>query len=533
MRGDVGGGADALRYAVLGPLEVRSAHGEALVVGGSKQRALLSLLVLYRNRAVSPARLVTGLWGDDPPRGAEVTLRSHVSHLRRRLAAAAVGDTLTTGPAGYSLAVPENEVDVGRFEEQVGLAQEALGLGRPQRAAALVREALRLWRGRPFSDLEDVDAAGAETARLEELRLGALEVLAAAELASGRHREAVADLEALVEEHPFRERFCAQLMVALYRSGRQAEALQAYATTRARLADELGLDPGPELQTLSRRVLQQDPLLLGERGGFGTVAGRSAGRAALPGTPPGCRVRGAGALRPRGPRRRGRTARRRLGGRLGGWPPGGAGVRHRRHRQVAPHRATGRARHAGGAPGARRQVRRRRASLRAGRGSVEEQPGRRRRAGCRSAGRHGRARTRPRPAGRPDHDAEVAPVRATPGGSEAALYTAVTVVLRSLAGSGPALLVIENAERIDRASSRLLRHVVARLPAGVLLVVCFRDPPGGRHPALLPLLGDSARRRRREDPSRPPERGGPRGPRPPDAPRRRSPRPPAVAAHRW
>ena len=158
-----------------------------------------------------------------------MTLRSHVSHLRRHLAGVAPGDALTTGPAGYRLALPPGQVDVDRFEQLVGLGQEALGLGRPTRAAAHIREALALWRGRPFAGLDEVDAAGLEVARLEELRLGALEVLAAAELAAGRHREVVGELEALVAEHPFHERFCALLMVALYRSGRQAEALEAYA----------------------------------------------------------------------------------------------------------------------------------------------------------------------------------------------------------------------------------------------------------------------------------------------------------------
>lgn len=489
MRGDVGGGADAVRYAVLGPLEVRSADGELLAVGGSKQRALLSLLVLYRNRAVSPSRLVVGLWGEDPPRGAEVTLRSHVSHLRRRLAAAAVGDTLTTGPAGYSLAVAENEVDVGRFEEQVGLAQEALGLGRPQRAASLVREALRLWRGPAFCDLEDVDAAGAEAARLEELRLGAHEVLVAAELASGHHREVVAELEALVEEHPFRERFCAQLMVALYRSGRQAEALQAYATTRARLADELGLDPGPELQALSRRVLQQDPLLLGDPEGSG------------PSTPVPPVVRRSPARPPDAVFAAlarstlvGRSAE--LGRLVAAWEavsggdhrvvlvsgPAGIGKSHLTARLVDRAMEEGR-------------------PVLVGRCDAAELPYEPVATALRSSPAVDDVLDAVPPAvtaelapvlDARDDEAEVAPGQATPGGSEIALYTAVTVVLRSLAGSGPVLLVIENAERIDRASSRLLRHVMARLPAGVLMVVCFRDPPGGRHPALLPLLGDAA-----------------------------------------
>lgn len=252
------------RFGVLGPLEVAAPDGTPRPVGGRKQRALLALLLLHRNRAVSPSRLVAGLWGDAPPRGAEVTLRSHVSHLRQHLSRVASGEVLTTGPAGYRLVVPAAHVDVDRFEQLVGLGREALRSARPAAASAHVRAALALWRGQPFTDLDEVPAAGVEAARLEELRLEALEVLATAELAAGRHREVVGELEALVAENPFRERFCALLMVALYRSGRQAEALQAYGAARARLADELGLDPGPELQALGQRVLRQDPGLLGE-----------------------------------------------------------------------------------------------------------------------------------------------------------------------------------------------------------------------------------------------------------------------------
>ena len=174
------------QLGVLGPVAIRTAGGVQHQVGGSKLRVLLSLLVLHRNRAVSAPRLVHGLWGDVPPTGADVTLRSHVSHLRRRLADIAPEITLSTGPAGYVLVLEPGQVDVERFEQLVGLAQEALGLDRPQRAASHVREALGLWRGGPYPELEEVDDAAVEAARLEEVRLGALEVLAAAELAAGQ-----------------------------------------------------------------------------------------------------------------------------------------------------------------------------------------------------------------------------------------------------------------------------------------------------------------------------------------------------------
>ena len=254
------------RFGILGPLEITAGSGADLVIGGRKQRELLCLLILHRNRAVSASRLVAELWGDEAPKGAEVTLRSHVSHLRRRLAGVAAGESLSTSPAGYALRLAPGQLDADRFENEIGLGQEALGLGRWERAAAVIRDALGLWRGRPYADLDVVDAAVAEVARLEEVRLAALEVLGSAELAAGRHRDLVAELESLTLAHPFRERFCGQLMVALYRSGRQAEALDAYARTREQLADQLGLDPGPELQDLAQRILQQDPLLLGEAG---------------------------------------------------------------------------------------------------------------------------------------------------------------------------------------------------------------------------------------------------------------------------
>ena len=134
---------DAPRFAILGPLEIGGPGGGRLPVGGRKQRELLSLLVLHRNRAVSASRLAAELWGDEPPKGSEVTLRSHVSHLRRRLADAASGVPLTTGPAGYTLVVQPGELDADRFEHLTGLGQEALGLGRPERAAIHVRDALR------------------------------------------------------------------------------------------------------------------------------------------------------------------------------------------------------------------------------------------------------------------------------------------------------------------------------------------------------------------------------------------------------
>ena len=293
-------------FAILGPIEVALPQAGRLSLGGPKQRQLLTLLVLHRNRAVSADRLAESLWGEAPPKGAEVTLRSHISHLRRRLAEADLDGTLVTGAAGYSLVLDAGQVDADRFEELVGLGQETLGLGHSARALELVREALGLWRGRPYAEVDDLDAARAEEARLEELHLVALETLATAMLAAGRHVEVVGELQGLVAAHPFRERFCAQLMVALYRSGRQADALAAYTATRERLADELGLDPGPELQDLAQAVLRQDPVLLGS---------------APPATPPPASVE-----RPT-PRALGRDPGRRDADAVGGARSGGAAGR--------------------------------------------------------------------------------------------------------------------------------------------------------------------------------------------------------------
>ena len=482
---------DAPRFAILGPLEIAGPDGGRWGVGGRKQRELLSLLVLHRNRAVSAARLAAELWGDEPPKGFEVTLRSHVSHLRRRLTDAATGVPLTTGPAGYTLVVEPGQLDADRFEHLIGLGQEALGLGRPERAAVQVREALRFWRGHPFADLDGVDAAAAEAARLEELRLGALEVLASAELASGRHREVVGELEGFVAAHPYRERFCAQLMVALYRSGRQAEALAAYTQARERLADELGLDPGPELQALAQSVLRQDPLLMGSADDRppGTSVIRSGGRRPDP-RPPDAVFAAA--------------ARTRLVGRTSevaqldvAWQAVAAGGR--RLLLLSGEAGIGKTRLVAGLAdrldGAGHPVL-------VGRCDAAASPYQPIAAALQASEELNEAL-----ADAPEAVlAEIEPLLSGSGGTTdpsgpapygapgIPLYSAVTFILGRLVAAGPVLLVVENAEWIDRASSLLLRHLLERLPAGLLVLVSYRDPPGGRHPPLLDLLGDVAAR---------------------------------------
>ena len=227
---------------MLGPLEVLADDGEALPLGGRRPRALLALLLFHANEVVSTDRLIDGIWGDEPPASAPGALQVHVHSLRRALGA----DRIVTRPPGYVLRVEPGELDLDRFER---LAAE----GDP--AAALA-----LWRGPALGDVANERFAQAESARLDEVRLAALEARIALDLDGGRHAEVVGELDALVSAHPHRERFQAQRMLALYRSGRQADALAAYRQARAAL-DELGLEPSAELRALERRILAHDPLL--------------------------------------------------------------------------------------------------------------------------------------------------------------------------------------------------------------------------------------------------------------------------------
>ena len=474
----------APQFAILGPLEVATSDGDSLNLGGRKQRELLGLLILHRHHPISASRLITELWGDNPPRGAEVTLRSHVSHLRRALSAVAGSDAVVTGPAGYRLTLGPGQVDADRLEHLIGLGQEALGLDRAQQAVAHIREALRLCRGPAYAELEEVDAARAEAARLEEVRLGALEVLASAELMVGRHRELVAELESLVLAHPFRERLWAHLMVALYRSGRQAEALEAYSRARERLADELGLDPGPELQALAQSILRQDPVLLGDT---------------QQRPPPS-----------RSPRATTRIATHR--------PPDAIFAAATGTPLIGRQAELGRLDRAWTAvtQGGRRVIV---ISGEAGIGKTRLVADLAQRASASGTVLTGRCQAAARPyhaladaLGNSDevHDAlDEAPasVRAelgrllddhdgsppvVDGADEHTLYAAVSYLLRQVASARPVLMGVDNAERMDQATAALLRHVLERLPDQTLVVLSYRDPPGGRHPPLLGLLTDTA-----------------------------------------
>jgi DNA-binding SARP family transcriptional activator len=241
-----------LEFRILGSLEVFE-DGRAIAVGGQKQRALLALLLLEAGRVVSTDRIVDALWGERPPKTAPTSLQNFVSHLRKALGA----DALVTRPPGYLLRIAAEQLDLGRFTM---LVEAAKGLPVEERAAKL-REALALWRGPPLAEFALEAFAQPEIGRLEELRIAALEERIEAELETGAHTELVGELEVLVEEHPLREGVRRQLMLALYRSGRQAEALQVYHDTRRVLVDELGIDPSRSLQQLHGSILRQDATL--------------------------------------------------------------------------------------------------------------------------------------------------------------------------------------------------------------------------------------------------------------------------------
>ena len=243
----------ALDVRILGPLDVQ-VDGRSLPLGGPQQRAVLAVLALHAGHVVSTARLIDELWGERVPGSAKPVLQGYVSNLRK-----AMGAALVTRAPGYALELEPEQLDLHRFERLLGEGQADRAGGLAEAAAAKLREALALWRGPALADFAYEQFAQAAIVRLEELRLAALEERIEADLALGRHAQLVGELEGLVAEHPLRERLRGQLMLALYRSGRQAEALEAYQQARRTLVEELGIDPTPPLQALERAILQQDP----------------------------------------------------------------------------------------------------------------------------------------------------------------------------------------------------------------------------------------------------------------------------------
>src|SRR5438034_907611 len=231
-----------MEFRILGPLEVL-ADGRAVELGGQKQRGLLAILLLEGKRVVATDRLIDALWEEEPPETALKALQVYVSQLRKVLGK----ERLQTKAPGYLLRVEEGELDLERFRQ----------LHEERRHA----EALSLWRGGSLADFGSQRFARSEIARLDELRLTCLEDRLDDDLAAGRHSELVGELNALVGAHPLRQRVRAQLMLALYRSGRDAEALAVYQDVRRELIEELGIEPGRELRDLHRAILKQDPAL--------------------------------------------------------------------------------------------------------------------------------------------------------------------------------------------------------------------------------------------------------------------------------
>jgi DNA-binding SARP family transcriptional activator len=244
-----------MEYRILGPLEVSDGR-RLLALGGLKPRSLLAVLLLHANEVVSCDRLVDELWGEKPPRSGAKLVQGYVSGLRKSL-----GTALETRPPGYRVRVEHDNLDLPAF---LRLAEEARDAARStdlERAARLFSEALALWRGTPLADVELHGPASVEADRLGDLRLGVLLDRIDVDLALGRHAEVVSDLEAIVLADPLQERPRGQLMLALYRSGRQADALRVYREARVLLVEELGLEPSAALRSLEAAILRHDPAL--------------------------------------------------------------------------------------------------------------------------------------------------------------------------------------------------------------------------------------------------------------------------------
>ena len=474
---------DGPRFRVLGPLTVTGDDGAPLPLGGRRTRELLAVLVLHPSQVLSTERLVDHLWGESAGDGAATTLRTYVGQVRRVLAAAGAAEALRTRDGGYELAIDPADVDADVFDRLVQRGQESLALGDAEQARVSLSSALELWRGDVLADLAAPPYAQAVTARLEERRADAWEALVDSELALGRHRDVVTLLQRLTAEHPFRERFTAQLVLALYRCGRQADALAAYAAMKQRLGEELGLDPGPELRDLEQAVLRQDPGLAG------APQPRPPSSARAPAPLPDAVLAALGRLPMAGRRpeldrllRAWRTARD--GGAAVCLVSGAAGIGKSRlvaelARQAADEGAAvlvGRCED--GAPAYAPLLQ-----------AVQASPALPQAlAGLPTSLR---ALLEQLVLG-PGAPASGTPPAASEGEGRRALERALVGLLRGLADGTPLLLVVDDAHLLDGDSAVLLRHLAVHLPDAVLLAVCFRDPPGSAHAPLAVLLGDAA-----------------------------------------
>jgi DNA-binding SARP family transcriptional activator len=245
-----------MKFLVLGSLAVTDG-ATPVDLGGVKQRAVLGYLLLRANEVVPNSRLLGALWDGQPPSTARKMVQNAVSAIRRLLAGAGTGCSaeLVTHAHGYQLRVEPDDVDVHLFRSIVHTGRDAVASGAAVRGVHLLREALGLWRGRALADLVESGIGWSELSAVEDERLTAVEDCFDAELRCGRHREITPELEVLTAAEPLRERLCQQFMLALYRSGRQVDALNVYRRARAALVDGLGIEPGPELQALQRRIL--------------------------------------------------------------------------------------------------------------------------------------------------------------------------------------------------------------------------------------------------------------------------------------
>jgi DNA-binding SARP family transcriptional activator len=250
-------------FRILGPVEVITRESR-LAIEGRRTRILLAMLLVWRNQTVSLDALIDGLWPDGPPSSAKSTLHAHISRLRGALAAAgplAGSERVSRKPPGYELRTLDGEVDADRFERMLAMAEAAMQERRFASASATLRDALLLVHGPMLGECREEPFAQAEVARLEAMRVRALERRVDADLALGRHAALIGEIEGLVGAHPLHERFTEQLMLALYRSGRQADALAAYQDAYQLLAEELGLAPGPGLRSMEAAILHQDPAI--------------------------------------------------------------------------------------------------------------------------------------------------------------------------------------------------------------------------------------------------------------------------------
>jgi DNA-binding SARP family transcriptional activator len=484
-------------FRILGPLEISEA-GRPLPVVSGRQRALLAILLLHANEPVSNDTLIEELWGEQPPATARKSLQIHVSRLRKALGAGE--GPVITQPNGYLIRVRPDELDLERFQRLAEEGRAALAKGDPDRAAELLREALALWRGSPLADFVFESFAQPEIGRLEELRLAALEDRIDADLNRGRHAELVAEIEALVTDHPLRERLRRQLVLALYRAGRQADALEAYRAARTKLIEELGLEPTPELSQLEQAILSHDEALQAPaasvpRPGRGMAPGPAEG--GLPPMPPLLRARSAPAF----------VDRRRELQRLGkSWSDAKAG--HCRvvlltgepgigKTSVAAELA-GRAHEDDGAlvlygaadeePLVAYQP-----FVEALRHWVAEASSEELRARANVAGSD-LARLVPELRQRLPELPE--PLEADPDTERYRLFRAVASLLGGLSRSAPVVLVLDDLQWAEESSLLLLKHTVrSSTDAALLIIGACRDPDLRRASALADLIADLRRDR--------------------------------------